>query len=82
MYCILCYILKVLTVTLTDIIFKRAIKIGGINVHKLFKIPTKDNLTHHIRAELENLNLIKKPQKRFLRYVDMLAFDEMGKSSA
>ena len=82
-YCILYAISKGLKVTSTAMMCKHALKLGGIHIHKLFNIPTKENLTPHRWADLENLNSTNKSQKiHFLLYVDMLAFDEMNQSSA
>ena len=82
-YCILYSISKGLKVTSKAMICKRALKLCGIHIHKLFNIPTKENLTPHRWADLENLNLTNKPQNvYFLLSVDMLAFDEMDQSSA
>ena len=77
-YCILYSISKGLKVTSTAVMCKRALKLGGIHINKLFNIPTKEKLTPHRWEDLENLNLTNKPRKLyFLLSVDMLAFDEM-----
>ena len=83
MYFILYDISKGLKATSTAMMHKRALQLGGIRVHQLFNIKTKEILNLHRRVELSILNPIQKPQKTiFLRSIDMLAFDEMCKSSA
>ena len=62
MYRILYDISKVLRVNSTDMMCKCDIQIGGIHIHKLFKILTKYNMTPHRRSYLAILKLIKKPQ--------------------
>ena len=42
---------------------KCSLQLGGIHVHNIFRIPNKENLTPHRWADLEVLNLLKKPQK-------------------
>ena len=82
-YCILYDLSKGLKVTSKAVMCKRALQLGVIHINKLFNIPTKEKLTPHRWADLENLNLTNKPQNvYFLLYVDMLAFDEMDQSSA
>ena len=69
---------KVIEMTLTDMMCKRALQLGGIHIHQLFKLPTEDNLTPHRRAELEILNLMNNLKKiNSLISVDVLAFDEI-----
>ena len=63
MYCILYDTSKGIKVNSMYMMCKNALQLGGIHVHQLFKILTKDNLNTHIRAELAILNLMKKPQK-------------------
>ena len=70
MYCILYPNSKGVKVTWTAMMCKRALQLDGIHVHKNFKLPTKDNLTPHRRAELAILNLMKNPNKFILK--DML----------
>ena len=63
MYCILYENSKGLKVTITSMMCKLSLPLGGIHSHQRFKLPTKDNLTPHGRAELEILNLMKNPKK-------------------
>ena len=63
MYCILYENSKGLKVTITYMMCKLSLPLGGIHPHRRFKIPTKDNLTPHGRAELEILNLMNNPKK-------------------
>ena len=63
LYCILYTISKGLKVTPMTILCKRYLQLGGIHVHNILRIPTKENLTPHRWADLAVLNLLKKPQK-------------------
>ena len=62
---------------------KRALQLGGIHAHKIWSLPTDDNMTPHRRAELAILKLLRDPKKiDFLCTVNVLFFDEMGQCSA
>ena len=63
MYCIHYENSKQLKVTTTAMMCKRDIQLGVIHVHKLFKLPTEENLTPHRQAELSILNLMKNPKE-------------------
>ena len=72
MYCILYDIQKWLKITSMAMMFKPALKLGGIYSHQLFNIPTKYNLTHCRRAEISTLNLIKTPLPKSIYYVILI----------
>ena len=81
-YCQLYAISKGLKVITTAMMCKRALHLGGIHAHHLFKLPPEDNLTPHRRAELAILDLMKIPKLMdFLRTVNIIFFDEMGQVS-
>ena len=83
MFCLIYTIAKGLKCTSTAMMCKRALQLGGTHAHKIWSLPTDDNMTPHRRAELTILKLLREQKKiDFLCAVNVLFFDEMGQCSA
>ena len=81
-YSILYAISKGLNVCVTAVMSKRANVLGGIHIHKLFKLPCKNGLNVHRMAELAVTDMLRAPEKiQVLRTLNILFIDEIGQLS-
>ena len=82
MYSLIYALSKGLVCTTTAFMCKRALLLGGLHLHQLFLLDTKDNTSVYRRAELAIVDLMRNPQKiEFLRSLQVLFFDEAGQVS-
>ena len=68
----------------TAMMCKRALQLGGIHIHQLFKLPinAENTSSAHRQAKLAIISLLWNPEKLdFLRSVNIIFFDEMGQVS-
>jgi predicted GIY-YIG superfamily endonuclease len=74
---------KGLNAVTTAVLADRAFMLGGMHIHKLFKLPVRDGGSPHRLAELAVISLQKKPEFfQFLRRLDVMFVDECGQVSA
>ena len=74
---------KGLKVATTALMAERALSLGGVHLHKLFRIPVNQNGTVQRLAEQAVVTLLKDPKSLgFLCQLDVLCLDEIGQISS
>ena len=82
-YIVIYSISKGFKVGMTAMMSKRANVLGGIHIHKLFKLPCKGKQNLHRLAELAIVAMKKKPEWiQVLSTLNILFIDEIGQLSA
>ena len=82
-YAVLYALQKGMRVGMTAMMAKRANILGGIYMHKLFKLSCKKQLNLHRVAELACMSLMKNPEMiQVLKVLNVLFIDELGQISA
>ena len=74
MFCLIYTIAKGLKCTSTAMMCKRALQLGGTHAHKIWSLPTDDNMTPHRRAELAILKLLRDQKKIDFYVLSMFYF--------
>ena len=83
LYVALCALSKGLVVLPTALLAKRAIQLGGKHWHKIFHIPTDNNLSVHRRAKLALISIIRDAKSyHLLMVLDVFVCDEIGQLAA
>ena len=62
---------------------RQSVFLGGKHIHKLFKIPTENNLSTHQKAEIAITRLLHDPKRlAIVLKLNFLFFDEVGQLSS
>ena len=81
-YSILYAIRKFLNLCVTAVMFKVASVLGGVHIHKLFKLPCKNGLNMHRITELAVTDMSRSPEMiQVLCTINILFIDESGQMS-